>query len=355
MKARAKIFNPLRVVSIAGVIALAAVLAMPATAQTPSTGSGQAPSTGSGQAPSTGSGQAFPSKSVRIIAPFPPASVADVLARPLAQKMSETWGQPVIVDNRTGAGGNVGAELVAKSAPDGYTLLLGTTGTHAINAALYAKLPYNAQKDFAPITLVANAYLLLVMHPSVPVRTVKEVVALAKAQPGKLNFGSAGAGTTPHLAGEMFKYLAGVSMTHVAYKGSPQSTIDLMAGRIDLIFSNAAATLPQIRAGRLRLIAISAARRDPATPDIPTIGETIPGFELTPWWGLLAPAGTPRDVVARLHSESARILALPEIKAHYATLGMAAVSSTPEQFSAYINEETARWAKIVKASGARAD
>ena len=299
--------------------------------------------------------QTFPTKAIRIIAPFPPASVADVLARPIAQKMSEAWGQPVIVDNRTGAGGSVGTDLVAKSAPDGYTLLLGTAGTNAINASLYAKLPYNAHKDFAPVTLVANAYLLLVVHPSVPVRSVKELVALARAQPGKLNFASAGAGTTPHLAGEMFKYLAGVSMTHVAYKGSPQSTIDLLAGRIDLIFSNAAPSLMHIRSGRLRLIAISAARRDPNTPDIPTIGETIPGFDFAPWWGLFAPAGTPRDVVARLHGEAARILALQEIKSHYATLGMTAVSSTPEQFSAYVVEEIARWAKIVKASGARAE
>jgi len=299
--------------------------------------------------------QTFPSKSIRIIAPFPPASVADVLARPIAQKMAETWGQPVIVDNRTGAAGNVGAELVAKSPPDGYTLLLGTIGTNAINAALYSKMPYNVRTDFAPITVVANAYLLLVMHPSVPVRTVKEVIALARAQPGKLNFGSAGAGTTPHLSGEMFKYLTGVSMTHVAYKGSPQSAIDLMAGRLDLIFANGSAALPHIRSGRMRLIAISAPRRDPVLPDVPTIAETVPGFEMSPWWGLFAAAGTPRDVVARLHGEVSRILALPEIKTHYANLGMNAVSNTPEQFSAYVHEEIARWAKIVKATGAKAD
>ncbi len=307
------------------------------------------------QTPSTGSGQAFPVKPIRIVAPFPPASVADVLARPIAQKMIESWGQPVIVDNRTGAGGNVGADLVAKSAPDGYTLLLGTIGTNAINASLYAKMPYSARTDFAPITPVANAYLMLVVHPSVPVRSVRELVALARAQPGKLNFGSAGAGTTPHLSGEMFKYLAGVQITHVPYKGSPQSTIDLMAGRLDLIFSNPAATLPFIRNGRLRLIAISAARRDPAAPDIPTIGETVAGFEMAPWWGLFAPAGTPRETVARLHGEAVRILALPDIKAAYAHLGMTAVSGTPEQFSAYVADEIARWAKIVKATGARAD
>lgn len=297
----------------------------------------------------------FPSKPIRIIAPFPPASVADVLARPVAQKMAETWAQPVIVENRTGAAGSVGADLVAKSAPDGYTLLLGTNGTNAINASLYSKLPYNVQKDFAPITLVANAYLLLVMHPSVPVRTVKDVVALAKAQPGKLNFGSAGAGTTPHLAGEMFKYLAGVSMVHVAYKGSPQSAIDLMAGRLDLIFANASSSLQHVRSGRMRLIAISAPRRDPAMPEVPTIGETVSGFELSPWWALFAPAGTPREVIARLHGEAARILVSPEIKTHYANMGMNAITSTPEQLGTYVNEETARWAKIVKATGARAD
>ncbi|HTD91188.1 MAG TPA: tripartite tricarboxylate transporter substrate binding protein [Burkholderiales bacterium] len=303
----------------------------------------------------TAAAQSYPTKSIRIIAPFPPASVADVLARPIAQKMAETWGQPVIVDNRTGAAGNVGADWVAKSPPDGYTLLLGTIGTNAINAALYSKMPYNVRTDFAPITVVANAYLLLVMHPSVPVRTVKEVIALARAQPDKLNFGSAGAGTTPHLAGEMFKYLTGVSMTHVAYKGSPQSAIDLMAGRLDLIFANGSAALPHIRTGRMRLIAISAPKRDPAMPDVPTIAETVPGFEMSPWWGLFAPAGTPRDGVARLHGEASRILALQEIKAHYANLGLNAVSNTPEQFNAYVQDEIARWAKIVKATGARAD
>ena len=204
--------------------------------------------------------QAFPSKPIRIVAPFPAASVADVLARPIAQKMNETWGQPVIVDNRTGAAGNVGAEVVAKAPPDGYTLLLGTIGTNAINAALYSKMPYDVRTDFAPVTLVARTYLLLVMHPSVPVRTVKDVIALAKAHPGKLNFGSAGAGTTPHLAGEMFKFLTGVSMTHIAYRGSPQSAIDLLAGRLDLIFANGSAALPHIRTGKMRLIAISAAQ-----------------------------------------------------------------------------------------------
>lgn len=320
-------------------LSLIALLTMPAIAQI--------------SAPAAG--QAYPTKSIRIIAPFPPASVADILARPIAQKMNESWGQPVIVDNRTGAAGNVGSDVVAKAPPDGYTLLLGTIGTNAINAALYSKMPYNVHTDFAPITLVANAYLLLVMHPSVPVRTVKDVIALAKAQPGKLNFGSAGAGTTPHLAGAMFQHLTGVSMTHVAYKGSPQSAIDLMAGRLDLIFANGTAALPHIRTGRMRLIAISAPRRDPALPDAPTIGETVPGFEMSPWWGLFAPAGTPRDVITRLNTETVRILALADVKANYANLGMTAVSNTPEQFNVYVLEEIARWAKIVKATGARAD
>ena len=299
--------------------------------------------------------QPYPAKPIRIVAPFPPASVADILARPIAQKMNETWGQPVLVDNRTGAAGNVGSELVAKSPPDGYTLLLGTIGTNAVNAALYAKLPYHVLKDFAPISQVATSYLLLVMHPTVPVRTVKDMIALAKSRPGQLNFGSAGVGTSPFLAGEMFKVMAGVSISHVAYNGSPQSAIDLVAGRLDLIFANSTAVLPFLRANRLRLIAISAAKRDPATPDVPTISETIPGFEVAPWWGLLAPAGTPREIVTRLHSETVRILALPDVKSHYANLGMTAVSSTPEQFSAYIQSETLHWAKIVKAAGIKAE
>jgi len=299
--------------------------------------------------------QTYPSKPIRIVAPFPAASVADVLARPIAQKMNDQWGQPVIVENRVGVAGNVGADVVAKSPPDGYTLLLGTIGTNSINAALYSKMPYNVRTDFAPITLVATSYLLLVMHPSVPVRTVKEVIALAKANPGKLNFGSAGPGTTPHLAGELFKFLTGVSMTHVAYKGSPQSAIDLLAGRLDLIFANGSAALPHIRTGRMRLIAISAPRRDPAMPDVPTIAETVPGFEMTPWWGLFAPAGTPREVIARLNAESVRVLALPDVKANYANLGLVAASNTPEQFNTFVQEEIVRWAKVVKASGARAE
>ncbi len=307
------------------------------------------------QAPSTGAASIFPAKAIRIIAPFPPASVADVLARPIAQKMTETWGQPVIVDNRTGAAGSVGSELVAKAPADGYTLLLGTIGTNAINAVLYARMPYNARTDFAPITLVANAPLFLVMHPSVPVKTVKEVVALAKAKPGQLNYGSAGMGTSPHLAGELFQHLAGVKMTLVTYKGSPQSAIDLVAGRLDLIFANGSAVLPLIRTGRLRLIATSGAKREPALPDVPAIGETVAGFELMPWWGLFAPAGTPRDIVAKLHGETVRILALPDIKAQYANLGLTARSNTPEQLNAYVHEEIARWAKIVKATGTRAD
>jgi tripartite-type tricarboxylate transporter receptor subunit TctC len=216
-------------------------------------------------------------------------------------------------------------------------------------------MPYNARTDFAAVTMVANAYLILVMHPSVPVRTVKEVIHIAKTSPGKLNFGSAGAGTSPHLAGEMFQYYANVKLTHIAYKGSPQSTIDLMAGRIDLIFANPATSLPHIRSGKLRMIAITAPKRDPAMPDLPAIAETVPSFDCAPWWALFAPAGTPREVLARLNTESVRILSLPEIKAHYANLGMTAIPSTLEQAHTYVQDEIARWAKIIKATGARAD
>ena len=300
--------------------------------------------------------QAFPAKPIKIITTFAPGSVIDITARTIGQRLSDRWGQAVTIENRPGGGGpgTVGTDFAATSPADGYTWLLAPNSVMIIGPHL-VKAPFDVFKDFMPLGQVATTPFLLVVSPQIPVRTVQELIDYAKANPGKLNYGSAGAGTTPHMAGEMFKSLAGVTMTHVAYKGSPQSTIDLMAGRLDLIFANPATSLPHIRQGRLRVLAITAARRDPSTPEMPTIAETVPGFEMAPWWGLFAPAGTPREVMAKLNAESARILALAEIKAHYANLGMLALSNTPEQFNAYVQEEIARWAKVVKATGAKVD
>jgi tripartite-type tricarboxylate transporter receptor subunit TctC len=299
---------------------------------------------------------AYPDRPIRLVAPFPPGSVTDVLARAIAPKLAEAWSQTVVVDNRSGAGGNVGAEIVAKSPPDGYTLLMGTNGTNAINMSVYPRMPYDTLKDFAPITFVATSYLLLCLHPSVPAANVKALIALARARPGQLTFGSGGGGTTPHLAGEMFKALAGVDMVHVAYKGSPQATIDLLAGRLSLSFANASAVLPQVRAGKLRVIGISSARRDAALPDVPTIAEAgVPGFDATPWFALFAPAGTPADVVNKLNAEVVRILGLADVRSHYANLGLTAATSTPAELDTWVRNEVTRWAKVVKASGARID
>jgi len=310
--------------------------------------------TGAALMMSQGSALAYPDRPVRIVAPFPPGSVVDVLARPVAPKLAEAWGQSVVIDNRSGMGGSIGAEIGAKASPDGHTLLMGTNGTNAINMSLYPKMPYDTRKDFAPITRVATSYLLLTFHPSVPVNSVKDLIALAKAKPGQLTFGSAGGGTTPHLAGELFNSMAGVKMTHVTYKGSPQAAIDLIAGRLSLAFGNASTVLPHIRAGKLRAVAITALQRDPALPDLPTIAESgLPGFEATPWFAMFAPAGTPAAVVSKVNAEMVRILALAEIKNHYANLGLTAISSTPAELAEFVEREIVKWAKVVKASGAK--
>ncbi|MBI4189410.1 MAG: tripartite tricarboxylate transporter substrate binding protein [Betaproteobacteria bacterium] len=302
-------------------------------------------------------GAGYPEKAVRIVNPFPPGSVLDVIARPIATKLSEAWGQPVIVDNHAGSGGLLGAEIVAKSPPDGYNLLLGTPGTNAVSASLYKKIPYDTLRDFAPISLAATTYLILVVHPSLPVKSVKELIALAKAKPGQLNYGSGGTGSTTHLAGELFKSMAAVSMVHVPYRGSPQYTVDLVAGRIDLMFAGNLPVLPHIKTGRLRLLAITANTRDPSIPDVPTVSEAgVPGFDVRAWYGLFASAGTPTEIIDKIHAEISRIIKLPDVRAQYAAGGLApAVSSSPAEFSAYVNSEFHKWAKVVKAAGIRAD
>jgi tripartite-type tricarboxylate transporter receptor subunit TctC len=302
------------------------------------------------------SAQVYPTKPIRIVVPFPPGGATDILARDVAQKLTEAWGQQVIVDNRPGAGGNIGSELVAKSAPDGYTLEMGTVGTHAINASLYAKMPYDHVKDFVPVILVAGVPNVLVVNPAVPVNSVAELIAYAKANPGKLNFASSGSGTSIHLSGELFKVMAGVQMTHIPYKGSAPALQDLLGGQVQLMFDNLPPSLPQIKAGKLRALAVTSATRAPALPDVPTLAEAgLPGFEASSWFGLLAPAGTPPAIVIKLNAEVAKWLATPDAKERLAKQGANAVGGTPEDFEKHIAAETVKWAKVVKESGAKVD
>jgi tripartite-type tricarboxylate transporter receptor subunit TctC len=299
---------------------------------------------------------AYPTKPIRLVVPFPPGGATDILARNVAQRLTETWGQSVVVDNRPGAGGNIGTELVAKAAPDGYTLEMGTVGTHAINASLYAKIPFDHVKDFAPVILVAGVPNVLVVNPSLPVNSVQELIAYAKANPGKLNFASSGPGTSIHLSGELFKVMAGVQMTHVPYKGSAPALADLLGGQVQLMFDNLPPSLPQIKAGKLRPLAVTSLTRAPALPDVPTIAESgLPGFEASSWFGILAPAGTPPAIIAKLNAEVAKWLASPEGKEKLVAIGANAAGGSPEDFARHIQAETAKWAKVVKESGAKVD
>jgi tripartite-type tricarboxylate transporter receptor subunit TctC len=307
-------------------------------------------------APAAAKAQDYPTKPVRIVVPFPAGGATDLFARAAAQKMTEAWGQSVVVDNRPGAGGNIGSELVAKAAPDGYTLEMGTVGTHAINASLYAKMPYDHVKDFAPIILVAGVPNVLVVHPSVPANSVQELIAYLKANPGKVNFASSGSGTSIHLSGELFKVMAGVQMTHIPYKGSAPALQDLLGGQVQLMFDNLPPSLPQIKAGKLRALGVTSTTRAPALPEVPTIAESgLPGFDASSWFGLLAPAGTSPAIIAKINAEIAKWLATPEAKEKLLAAGANAAGGTPEDFARHIAAETAKWAKVVKESGAKVD
>ena len=298
----------------------------------------------------------YPAKPVRLVVPFPAGGTTDILARAVAQRLSEAWGRQVIVDNRPGAGGNIGSDLVAKAAPDGYTLLMGTVGTHAINPSLYKNMPYDHVKDFAPVILVAGVPNVLVVNPSLPVHSVPELIAYAKANPGKLNFASSGNGTSIHLSGELFKAMTGVEMTHVPYKGSAPALTDLIGGQVQLMFDNLPSSLPFIKAGKLRALAVTSGARAAALPDLPTLAESgLPGFEASSWFGVLAPAGTPRDIVAKLNGAIAGWLASPEAKEKLLAQGAIAAGGTPEDFARHIGAETSKWAKVVKVSGAHID
>jgi len=298
----------------------------------------------------------YPNKPIKIIVPFPPGGATDILARATGFELQKAWGQPVIIENRPGAGGNSGADVVAKAAPDGYTLVMGTVGTHAINMSLYARMPYDAVKDFDPVVLVAGVPNLLVVHPSVPAKTVAELTALAKSQPGKLNVASSGNGTSIHLAAELYKQMAGVDITHVPYKGSSPAVADLLGGQVQLMFDNMPSSLPHAKAGKLRALAVTSLKRSPALPDVPTMDESgLKGFDATSWFGLLAPAGTPKDIIAKLNAASVKALATPEMRERLAAQGADPIGNSPEQFSVFIKAEIDKWAKIVRASGARVD
>jgi tripartite-type tricarboxylate transporter receptor subunit TctC len=299
--------------------------------------------------------QGYPSKPVRIIVNFPAGGIADLYARIIGAKVQESWGQPVVIENRTGAGGNIGAEAVAKSAPDGYTLNMSAIGPHAVNVSLFSKMPYDPVKDFAPIALVLEAEGLLVVHPSVPANNVPELIAYARSNPGKLTFASAGMGTASHLAGELFKTMAKVEMTHVPYKGNVPAITDLLAGQTSLLFATMPTVLPHAKAGKLRALATIGAGRSAAAPELPTIGESLKGFEVNNWIGLFAPAGTPPEIVKRWNGEVMRVMQSPEIQARLPNEGARFSPNTPEQFAAFVKGEIAKWAPVVKASGARVD
>ena len=304
-----------------------------------------------GQTTSTSSGQAYPSGSMRIVVPFPPGGGTDILARSLAQKLNEAWGVSVIVDNRGGANGTIGAAAVAKAPPDGHTLLVVPSG-FAVNPSIYKSLPFDATKDFAPVSQLASSPLVLVVHPSFPPRSVKELIAFLKARPDEINYGSSGNGSPPHLATELFKLLTGTKMTHIPYKGAGPAAVDVIAGQIPIYFMNALQAVPHIKAGRVRALAVTSGARFPGLANLPTIAEAgVPGYAYTNWYGLLAPAGTPRASVSKLQAEVARILNLPDVKERLSAEGALVVAGTPDEFAAFLKREMAQFAKVVKASG----
>lgn len=293
--------------------------------------------------------QSYPTRPIRIIVAYTPAGTTDILARALGQKMTEHWGQPAIVDNRPGAAGNIGTELAAKATPDGYTLIMGTAGTHGINVNLYRKLNWHSLKDFAPISLVAMVPNILVVNNFVPAKNVKELIAYARANPGKINYGSPGNGSTAHLSMELFKSMTGTNMVHIPYKGSASVLADVMGGQIAVTMDNIPVYLPQAKAGKIRALAVSTSKRTQAAPDLPTVAEAgVPGYDSGAWFGLLAPAGTPKAIVDQLAIETARILKLPDMSKRISELGAEPVGSTPAEFTALIKSEIAKWAKVIK-------
>jgi tripartite-type tricarboxylate transporter receptor subunit TctC len=300
--------------------------------------------------------QPYPAKPIRLVVPFPPSGATDIVARALAQKLGDALGTSIVVDNRPGAGGTIGSDLVAKAAPDGYTLLLSTTSTHSIAPSLYARLPYSVERDFAPVIHVADATNILVVTPSLPVTNVRELIALAKAKPGEFNYASSGNGTIVHLTAELFAASAGIKLTHVPYKGTALALTDLMTGQVSILFDNIVSALPHVKDGKLKALAVTSAKRSPLVPELPTVSESgLPGFVSDTYFGVFAPAATPPEIVARLNGAINRILAAPEFQERLATLGAQAAGGTPGEFALIVKSESAKWAKVVKESNVRAD
>lgn len=290
----------------------------------------------------------FPSKPIRMVVPFGAGSNSDLLARTVAVRMAERWGQQVVVDNRPGAGGNIGTDLVAKAPADGYTIVLGAASVLAINQSLYSQMPYDSNTAFAPITNMVKTTNVLVVTPSLPVKTVNELIAYGKSNPGKLTYASAGAGGTIHLSAELFKSMTGITMEHIAYKSSPLAHIDMISGQVHVMFDAMPTALPQVKAGRLRAVAVTTAKRSPQLPELPAIGESLTGFEAAGWFGYAAPARTPQAVILALNKEIVRILALPDVKERLLAQGAEPVGDTPEEFARYIKSEAAKWGKVIK-------
>jgi len=301
-------------------------------------------------------GQTYPSKPIRIICPFPPGGAVDIASRAIADALTKTMGQSVIVENRAGAGGNLGGEIAAKSPPDGYTLFMTTSGIQAINPALYAKMNYDPNKDFVPVVALVSLDNVLVMHPSVRVSSVKELIDLAKAQPGMISAASSGSGTSIHMSLEMFKHLTGTDILHIPYKGSAPAVADLLGGQVNIMFDNIPSSLPHIKAGKLHAIATTGAKRSSTLPDLPTVAEAgVPGYESGVWFGLVAPTGTPKDIIAKLNAEALKAVKLPDYQKRMNDLGYEIIAGSPEQMAERIKGEIARWGPVVKASGAKVE
>ena len=305
--------------------------------------------------PSHGHAQEFPNRPVRLVVPWPTGGSADIVMRIVSQRLQELWGQPVVVENRGGAAGNIGAELVARAAPDGYTLLYGAMSTHAMNPWLYTKLSFDPVKDFEPICLMVVGTTVLVVPAGMPVNSVQELISLAKSKPGQLNYGSVGIGSFSHLAGELLRSGANIEVTHVAYKGGAEALVDLVAGRLDFLFTVAPSALPYVKSGKLKLIAMADEKRSASFPDLPAIAETLPGFDISLWSAVLAPAGTPRPIVDRINRDIRRVLEMPEVRARLVELGSVMVASTPDEFRTRMQADAAKWRRVIREAGVKAE